>query len=174
MDSVPVELPPPQRIQEMKELSSNDVEVGKYYFYRDTTYGAYYFYKLVQITRKDDREIEFEEKYMCGVDPRREIPPMRWSIIPEHDPRRIRIIDKIRGEHKFYVPSMISMISQKAKVQAVKDVLAQKSIPEESSSGPLGTILGMAGIKQPPKQSGVGRRKTRKSKSKRSKKTRKH
>jgi hypothetical protein len=52
----------------------------------------------------------------------------------------------------------------KSKVQAVKDVLAKKGVPDESDTGPLSNILGMAGIKAPPKQSGVGRRKTRKGK----------
>ena len=62
-------------------------------------------------------------------------------------------------------------IETKASVQAVKDVLAKRGVAETSDTGPLTTILGMAGIKSPPKQSGVGRRKktNRKHKSRKTK-----
>lgn len=52
-------------------------------------------------------------------------------------------------------------VGSKAQVQAVKDVLGQKGLPDTMDSGPMGNILGMAGIKAPPKQTGVARRKTR-------------
>jgi hypothetical protein len=56
-------------------------------------------------------------------------------------------------------------MENKAKVQAVKDVLAKRGVPEAMDTGPLGNILGMAGIKAPPKRSAAGRsrHKTRRS-----------
>jgi hypothetical protein len=61
-------------------------------------------------------------------------------------------------------------IESKAQVQAVKDVLASKGVPDEMGTGPLGNILKMADIKAPPRGSTAGRR-TRKH-MKRSRKTR--
>lgn len=46
----------------------------------------------------------------------------------------------------------------KAKVQAVKDVMYQKGLPDTADAGPIGNILGMAGISAPPKKTGLGRR----------------
>jgi hypothetical protein len=56
--------------------------------------------------------------------------------------------------------AILPATEEKAKVQAVKDVLANKGLPDTMDSGPLGNILGMAGIKAPPKRTGLGRRKT--------------
>lgn len=47
--------------------------------------------------------------------------------------------------------------ANRAKVLAVKDVLGNRGIPDEMDTGPLGNILGMAGI---PKPRGARRRKT--------------
>lgn len=68
---------------------------------------------------------------------------------------------------KFLVPNVVEVTTaNKAKVQAVKDVMGKRGLPDQMDTGPLGNILGMAGIKAPPKQSGVGRRKTRKTRRK--------
>lgn len=62
----------------------------------------------------------------------------------------------------FFVPMNLSdVVGQKAQVQAVKDVLSKKGVPDEMDTGPLGNILGMAGIKTPPKGA---RRKTQRRK----------
>lgn len=55
-------------------------------------------------------------------------------------------------------------ISSKAKYQAIKEVLGKQGLPDTMDSG-IGTFL-PPNVKPPPKQSGVGRRKTKKAKRK--------
>jgi hypothetical protein len=57
-------------------------------------------------------------------------------------------------------PPISDVIETKSQVQAVKDVLASKGLPDTQDTGPLGNILKMADIKAPPKRTGLGRRKT--------------
>ena len=94
--------------------------------------------------------------------------PWGWEEISNHIPI-------LALSFEFYVPLprppvVETTTGTKAQVQAVKDVLAKKGVPEEMGTGPLGNILKMAGIKTPPKGSTAGRR-TRKH-TKRSHKTR--
>lgn len=78
---------------------------------------------------------------------------------------------------KFLIPKkgLENITVNKAKVQAVKDVLTTKNVPATMSSGPLGNILGYAGISAPPKGSQAGRRKkTIRHRRKRTRRSRKH
>lgn len=66
---------------------------------------------------------------------------------------------------KYAFPAPVEQaVRSKAQVQAVKDVLGAKGVPDQMDTGPLGNILSMSGIAPPPKKTGLGRRrKTRRS-----------
>lgn len=64
----------------------------------------------------------------------------------------------LRGKIRSGLASAVEIpAANRAKVLAVKDALGNRGIPDEMDTGPLGNILGMAGI---PKPRGARRRKT--------------
>jgi hypothetical protein len=147
-------IPPNTGLKNLSDVIREDPEITHIKFNR----------KLENLGPRNDTALVFEMQDATG------------NIVRNEDVRtilRYRFYSSDAGRIPFK-SKLPDVISDKSKVQAVKDVLAQKGVPEESSTGPLSTILGMVGIKTPPKQSGVGRRKTRKSKSKKSRKTQKH
>ncbi len=134
-----------------RKVPKDQLDAGKYYFYSvDNEMRFIYRIDAIRNQGGDDREA-----ILTSV-ARWDYSNSKWMPIAVK-PNRYKGYSS-QALDSLWVPTTLENTTEnKAKVQAVKDVLANQGLPDTQDTGPLGNILGMAGIKAPPKRTGLGR-----------------